>query len=182
MNTSDEVHEDKPQTRLRARKKAPRVFTPGVIHVTQASLKGTENPESFFIKIVGVSGKLAEVNVGDVIKRGVSASSLYRIKSALKINNDELLEYFDISRATFIRRTKGKSKLTRVETDRVYRYSRLMALATNMFHGDKEEALRWLKNPAYAFKGETPLEHARTEFGAHEVETLIGRIEHGIAT
>jgi uncharacterized protein (DUF2384 family) len=49
-----------------------------------------------------------------------------------------------------------------------------------MFHGDEEAARRWLKSPAYLFRGETPLEHAKTEYGAREVETLIGRIRHGI--
>ena len=62
----------------------------------------------------------------------------------------------------------------------VYRYTRLAALATDMFHGDGEAARHWLKSPAYAFKGETPLEHAQTEYGAREVENLIGRIRHGI--
>jgi uncharacterized protein (DUF2384 family) len=51
-----------------------------------------------------------------------------------------------------------------------------------MFHGDKEAARGWLKTPAYAFKGETPLERARTEYGADQVEQLIGRIRHGIPT
>jgi uncharacterized protein (DUF2384 family) len=49
-----------------------------------------------------------------------------------------------------------------------------------MFHGDGEAAQQWLKSPAHAFKGETPLEHAQTEYGAREVENLIGRTRHGI--
>lgn len=58
--------------------------------------------------------------------------------------------------------------------------TRLVALATDMFHGDGEAAQQWLKSPAHAFKGETPLEHAQTEYGTREVENLIGRIRHGI--
>lgn len=71
---------------------------------------------------------------------------------------------------------------SRNQPEQVYQYSRLLSLATDMFHGNRDEALRWLESPAYAFKGETPLEHAKTESGAREVETLIGRIEHGITS
>lgn len=169
------------QNRLRGRSKRPRVFKPALAAQAR-SMSGREisNPEGVFIDIVGVDDVKALRNVGELIKKGVSSASLLRIKNTLAISKDELLTYLDISKATYARRTKDHGKLNPVETDRIYRYSRLFALAKNMFHGDRDEALRWLKSPAYAFKGETPLEHARTEFGAHEVETLIGRIEHGI--
>lgn len=51
-----------------------------------------------------------------------------------------------------------------------------------LFHGDRRSAKQWLKDPAYAFKDESPLKRAMTEEGAREVETLIGRIGQGIPT
>lgn len=178
MISQDDIRDEIERSRLRERQ--PRVFRPGHVGESEGN-QGEQptNPESLFIKIAGVSNK-ASHSLGEIIEKGVSSASLRRMMEALEISKKDMFVYIDISPATFARRTKQQSRLTTTETDRVYRYTRLLSLATNMFHGDRDEARRWLKSPAYAFKGETPLEHAKTEFGAHEVETLIGRMEHGI--
>ena len=119
------------------------------------------------------------VDVVRSIIEGFPASSVSRLVEYLNIRQNEMLRLLHITSATFSRRRK-QGKLESVESDRVYRYTRLAALATEMFHGDGEAARHWLKSPAYAFKGETPLVHAQTEYGAREVENLIGRIQHGI--
>jgi putative toxin-antitoxin system antitoxin component (TIGR02293 family) len=119
------------------------------------------------------------VDVVRSIIEGFPASSVSRLVEYLNIRQNEMLRLLHITSATFSRRRK-QGKLESVESDRVYRYTRLAALATEMFHGDGEAARHWLKSPAYAFKGETPLAHAQTEYGAREVENLIGRIQHGI--
>lgn len=113
------------------------------------------------------------------IVEGFPAGSVSRLVDYLNIRQNEMLKLLHITSATFSRRRKG-GKLESVESDRVYRYARLAALASEMFHGNGEAARHWLKSPAYAFKGETPLGHAQTEYGAREVENLIGRIRHGI--
>ena len=113
------------------------------------------------------------------IMEGFPAAAVSRLVEYLNIRQNEMLKLLHITSATFSRRRKD-GKLESVESDRVYRYTRLAALATDMFHGDGEAARHGLKSPAYAFKGETPLEHAQTEYGAREVENLIGRIRHGI--
>lgn len=179
MINGDDIHNEAEQSRLRGREHQPRLFRPGGEGHSEGG-EGEEptTPERLFIQIAGVANKA--LSLGTIIETGAPAASLRRIMEELKISKKDMLVYIDMSPATYARRTKRQSRLTTTETDRVYRYTRLLSLATNMFHGDRDEARRWLKSPAYAFKGETPLEHARTEFGAHEVETLIGRIEHGI--
>jgi putative toxin-antitoxin system antitoxin component (TIGR02293 family) len=62
------------------------------------------------------------------------------------------------------------------------RFARLFRLATELYDGDEEAAREWLRKPAPALDGETPLDHADTEAGAREVEVLIGRLEHGVYT
>lgn len=61
-------------------------------------------------------------------------------------------------------------------------YESLLTRATEMWGGDKAKADLWLKSPAYAFRGISPLEHATTQTGYDEVVTLIARILHGIPT
>lgn len=68
-----------------------------------------------------------------------------------------------------------------MESDRVVRYAELLHRAVE-FLGDNDAAARWLDTPSVALDGETPLDHATTEFGARDVIRLIGRLEHGIPT
>lgn len=134
------------------------------------------------VKIIFNKSASTSKERSDIVRsiiEGFPASSVSRLVDYLNIRQNEMLKLLQITSATFSRRRK-EGKLESVESDRVYRYARLAALATEMFHGDGEAARHWLKSPAYAFKGEVPLEHAQTEYGAREVENLIGRIRHGI--
>ena len=46
--------------------------------------------------------------------------------------------------------------------------------------GDEEEAWRWLEREQWGLGGAVPLQHAKTESGAREVEVLLGRIDYGV--
>lgn len=48
-----------------------------------------------------------------------------------------------------------------------------------MFDG-LEAAKQWLNAPQVGLGGAVPLDYAKTEVGAHEVENLLGRIEYGV--
>jgi len=41
-------------------------------------------------------------------------------------------------------------------------------------------ARQWMRSSQQSFDGATPWDMARTEVGAREVESLIGRLEHGV--
>ena len=60
------------------------------------------------------------------------------------------------------------------------RISSLFENCVGLFEGDVAAAANWLTTPKKAFNQEPPLKYARTEFGAREVENLIGRLEHGV--
>jgi putative toxin-antitoxin system antitoxin component (TIGR02293 family) len=83
-----------------------------------------------------------------------------------------------IARATLHRRKKT-GQLDASESERLIRLARLMARATEVFESE-ESARSWLKRPALALAGESPLGFADTEVGAREVEFLLGRLEHGV--
>jgi len=59
------------------------------------------------------------------------------------------------------------------------RFWRLVRQAADLF-GDIERARAWLKHPQYGLGGAIPLDYARTEIGAREVENLLGRIDYGV--
>jgi uncharacterized protein (DUF2384 family) len=59
------------------------------------------------------------------------------------------------------------------------RIARLYDKALDVFE-DEKSAEKWLKEPARGLGGDIPLEYAKTELGAREVERLLSRIEHGV--
>ena len=79
-------------------------------------------------------------------------------------------------------RRKSAGRLSPDESERLLRVSTLFAKAVALFEGDTGAARQWLASPKKALGGEVPLDFARTEVGAREVEALIGRLEHGVFT
>ena len=70
--------------------------------------------------------------------------------------------------------------LTPEQSDRLVRVARVIAVAEETF-GSREKAGTWLRRSTSALAGETPLDLLDTDEGARAVETLLGRITHGIA-
>ena len=59
------------------------------------------------------------------------------------------------------------------------RFARLLGKAVGVLESE-ENARQWLSSPQFGLGGAIPLEYARTEVGAREVENLLGRIEYGV--
>jgi putative toxin-antitoxin system antitoxin component (TIGR02293 family) len=95
------------------------------------------------------------------------------------LSMDEMAGLVQIRPRTLDRRKK-EGWLRPEESDRLLRASRVFGRAIALFEGDGEGALGWLSTPQMALGGAVPLEMARTEIGAREVEGLIGRLEHGV--
>lgn len=139
------------------------------------------NADLIFYELMSSTGAELKVSsTAEAIESGqVPAGVVSGLAGCLKTDCKNTLKLLKISRSTFYRR-KRSGVLSSDEADRVYRYVRLYTFAHTLFHGDADSAREWLNRPAYAFRSKTPLQHAATESGAHEVETLIGRIQHGI--
>ena len=114
------------------------------------------------------------------IQKGLPISAFTRLKKNLDVSEKELSKVLRIPISTLARRKKGKRFMFE-ESERIFRIARLFDKAVNVF-GEEELARKWLKEPAWALGDLTPIEYARTELGAHEVESLLGRIEDGVFT
>jgi putative toxin-antitoxin system antitoxin component (TIGR02293 family) len=86
-----------------------------------------------------------------------------------------------IPQRTLIRR-KSSGRLRPDESERLLRVARVFEKALGLFDRDADSARQWLSRPSQELGGETPLNFARTEIGARDVEDLIGRLEHGVFT
>lgn len=115
------------------------------------------------------------------VERGLSFNALKRFQRNTSFSFNELAEIIDIKIRTLHRR-KGQGRLEPDESDRLLRFSRVFGKALELFEGDVAATRRWLSTPLRALGGERPIGLARTDIGAHEVEALIGRLEHGVVS
>jgi putative toxin-antitoxin system antitoxin component (TIGR02293 family) len=112
------------------------------------------------------------------IQKGLRFSELKTLQDTLDLPFEKLAAKLCISRSTLQRR-KAAGRLSPDESDKVIRYSRLVRQAADFF-GDIGKARAWLKHPQYGLGGAVPLDYARTETGAREVEDLLGRMKYGV--
>jgi putative toxin-antitoxin system antitoxin component (TIGR02293 family) len=82
--------------------------------------------------------------------------------------------------ARTLSRRRAAGKLRPEESERLFRLSMIVDKAIALFEGDTTAAIQWLQTPQPALAERQPLDFARTEVGAREVEDLIGRLEHGV--
>ena len=114
------------------------------------------------------------------IKAGLPVKEFDTLREYLGLTVDALAKKVGISAATLSRRRQSRQPLDAGHSDRLIRFARLFRLAVDLYDGNEAAARRWLTTPARALGGQTPLDFADTEAGAHEVENLIGRLEHSV--
>ncbi|HVN28179.1 MAG TPA: antitoxin Xre/MbcA/ParS toxin-binding domain-containing protein [Candidatus Binataceae bacterium] len=129
-------------------------------------------------KVLG-RGIRTELEVEGCIRRGLPVGVLDAILERSVLEAAEIYQWI-IPRRTLAHRIKKKQRLSIEESDRVSRLARIYALAVETF-GNEEKARHWLRRPLRPLGGRTAMEMMETELGGHQVETLLGRIAHGIA-
>jgi len=110
---------------------------------------------------------------------GLSFRSLEALEENSGLRLGEIASLLGIPERTLSRR-RSNGRLDPHESERLLRISTVFEKAVDLFEGDVEAAVRWLKSPKKALRGEKPIQYARTEPGGREVENLIGRLEHGV--
>ncbi len=109
------------------------------------------------------------------IAAGLPKEAIENLQSALGVSQKEVADIVAIPLRTLSRR----ESLPQPEADRVVRIGLLFQKALDVL-GDGVSARRWLLTPKGAFSGSTPLQVARTETGARQVEDLLGQLAHGV--
>ncbi len=135
--------------------------------------------------LVAAHAKGRPPSAGEVtarVKAGLPIGEFDALRELLGLTVEGLADKIGVSIATLSRRRHGGQPLDAGCSDRLLRFARLFRLAVGLHDGDEAAARVWLRRPARALDGETPLEHADTEVGAREVENVIGRLEHGVYT
>ncbi|MBI4461221.1 MAG: DUF2384 domain-containing protein [Acidobacteria bacterium] len=113
------------------------------------------------------------------VERGFPFKALQNLESRSGISTAELASIMGIPDRTLARR-RAAGKFTSEESERLLRLSTVFEKAVELFEGDVAAAVKWLTSPRKSFDNQSPLNYSRTELGAHEVENMIGRLEHGV--
>ncbi len=129
-------------------------------------------------ELLGLS-KTDPVSLAAAVRAGLDYSTFTWFSRETKLSGPEVCRVIKVKERTLDRR-KTEGRLQPEESDRLLRISRVFALAIDLFEGDRNAAKQWLETPQRALAGSTPLTFAESDVGAREVESLIGRLEHGV--
>jgi putative toxin-antitoxin system antitoxin component (TIGR02293 family) len=88
---------------------------------------------------------------------------------------ERVAEFADIPRRTLTAR-RDEGRFSRDESDRLVRAARIFGGALRLFGGDRATTSAWLVSGQPALGGSVPIELARTDLGAREVETLLASL------
>ncbi len=113
-----------------------------------------------------------------LVRRGLPTTTIEFVLETGRLTLAEL-DRIVLPRKTLVNRRR-LGRLTPEQSDRLVRVARMIAVAEETF-GGQEKANSWLRRPTAALGGEKPLDLLDTDEGARQVETLLGRIGHGIA-
>lgn len=117
-------------------------------------------------------------DVRAIIQKGFPYRSLEFVLSKFHLDLPRMSKILSVPQRTMARR-KAEQRLTAQESDRLARLARILTYASNVF-GTEEKASSWLTRPHRVLQGAAPIELLDTDLGTQVVETMLGRIEHGV--
>ena len=138
---------------------------------------GAPGPHSYVV-LLGLN-TFAAPDLLRIVSRGFGYRTFERLQRNTSLPFELLSALIDVPRRTFTRR-KREGRFLPDESDRLLRASRVFGRTLELFEGDPQAAADWLTAAQPALGGATPLDLARTDVGAREVERLIHRLEHGV--
>lgn len=134
----------------------------------------------YYVVLLGLR-RFDSVHLVTQIQRGLTFAAFERFQRNTELPYHLLAQIVAIPERTLARRREA-GRLEPDESDRLVRASRVVARAIELFEGNADAARHWLTSPLQALGGRTPLDFAKTDVGAIEVENLVGRLEHGLPT
>lgn len=120
----------------------------------------------------------------EVVSRGLPVAALTHLVNRLaSLREPAALEKaLGMSIRTYQRHKETPDKpLSQEQGGRVWKFAEILAEATAVL-GGQPAAEAWLAQPALALDGRVPLDLLGTPMGMAAVETVLGRMRHGVYT
>jgi putative toxin-antitoxin system antitoxin component (TIGR02293 family) len=113
------------------------------------------------------------------VDSGLSWASVRRFLDAARLTQQEMSAYLNLPERTFARRREAGA-FDRTESEQILRLSEIWEAALDLFEADAARTHSWLTTPAFGLGNVRPIDLAKSEFGAREVRSLIGRLADGV--
>ena len=118
-------------------------------------------------------------DVREIVQKGLPYKSIEAIQARFHLDANVIMRIISVPARTMARR-KEEQRLSVQESDRLARVARILAYATEVF-GSEQKASSWLTRSNRVLQRTTsPIDLLDTDIGTQVVETLLGRIEHGV--
>jgi putative toxin-antitoxin system antitoxin component (TIGR02293 family) len=117
------------------------------------------------------------LELAELVERGLLTKNLELLK-AKGLTFTEMANIVVSPRTLKHRNARGEN-LSPVETERAIRVASIIRLAEEVF-GNRETALRWLREEDDRLGDRTPLSLLHTEAGGREIASMLHGIGHGI--
>jgi putative toxin-antitoxin system antitoxin component (TIGR02293 family) len=125
--------------------------------------------------------KVSHAELAERVEEGLPVLDLVAFGREAGFTLEELSRLVNIPSRTYARRVATRGRLKLSEGERAVRVMRLYDRARQTF-GSHERTRAWLARPLGVLGGRTPLDFARTEPGAREVEAVLERLEDGVVS
>lgn len=113
-----------------------------------------------------------------IVKLGIPSRSLEPLSDHLGIGKGAAAGVLGMDRATANRKVAKDDVLPPYAAESMLRLLELDAMARDTFE-TKEEAAAWLRQPHPMLDGETPLDCAKSGFGAERVKDILNAVKYG---
>ena len=113
-----------------------------------------------------------------IVKKGVPSRTLAPLGQYLGLGKGAIAAYLDLDRATATRKVAKDEMLPTHAAESLLRILELDSLAEDTFE-TPEEAGAWLRRPHPMLDGESPIECAKSAFGAQRVKDILVATKYG---
>lgn len=121
---------------------------------------------------------LSSESAYEILKRGVPSRSLAALSDYLGVGKGVVAELVDVDRTTAFRRASTDRPLPMHAGETVLRLLELTSLAEDTFE-TPEDAAQWLRRAHPMLNGQTPLELAKSGYGAERVKEILIALKYG---
>lgn len=120
-----------------------------------------------------------DAKIRTMVNAGFSVELLSHAANIIGLSAARVTQSLNIANTTLARRRK-EGHFNREESDRIFRLIEVIDRATDLFEGDRDEAVKWLQKSVPALGEKKPIEMLGTAAGTLAVLKLITRLEYGV--
>jgi putative toxin-antitoxin system antitoxin component (TIGR02293 family) len=115
----------------------------------------------------------------EIIRAGLPSKVISCVVKSSAISEDVINKSLRIAKRTAARRKATATRLKPIESELIYRFSKVLVTATSVL-GDIDKAREWLLTGNRALYGNRPIELLDTAIGFEDVMDVLYRIEYGV--